>query len=487
MIQKEKLAAIVGSSNVSDTPATLDSFAKDTSFVQSIKPDYVVKLQDEEQAEKLIAAARETKTPLIPVSSGAPHYRGDTVPTAGGAVIVDLSGMKKIIRVDRRNRTVLFEPGVTFGELIPASAKGGLRLNIPLMPRASKSVVGSMLEREPAILPTYHWDIADPLQNVEIVFGTGVKFRTGAAAGPGDLEDQWKAGGGQVEAAGPSAVSWYRLISGSQGSMGIVTWASSRCEILPQMEEPFVVGSATIDQLLEMVHWLVRYRIPNECFIVNNVNLAAMMAKNAKEYKEIKDSLPNYILFYNLAGYNYYPEKRIAAHIVDATAIAQKAQLETARAAGAVAAFDILKAVQAPSAEPYWKTRVKGEGQDTFFITKFQSITKTIDVMYSSANKIGYPATDLGVYVQPIVQGANFHVEFNLFYNPADTKETAKVRELISSSVNPLIAAGAFFSRPYGEITRGIMNKDAATLNALRKVKAICDPDNIMNPGKLCF
>ncbi len=73
MIQKEKLAAIVGSSNVSDTPATLDSFAKDTSFVQSIKPDYVVKLQDEEQAEKLIAAARETKTPLIPVSSGAPH------------------------------------------------------------------------------------------------------------------------------------------------------------------------------------------------------------------------------------------------------------------------------------------------------------------------------------------------------------------------------------------------------------------------------
>jgi len=30
-------------------------------------------------------------------------------------------------------------------------------------------------------------------------------FRTGAAAGPGSLEEQWAAGGAQVEAAGPSA------------------------------------------------------------------------------------------------------------------------------------------------------------------------------------------------------------------------------------------------------------------------------------------
>jgi hypothetical protein len=133
---------------------------------------------------------------------------------------------------------VVFEPGITFGELIPAAAKGGLRLNIPLMPRSTKSVTGSMLEREPAIMPTYHWDIADPLQCVEVIYGTGDMFRTGAAAGPGDLEDQWKAGGGQVEAAGPSSASWYRLISGSQGTMGLVTWSSARCEICLRRKSP---------------------------------------------------------------------------------------------------------------------------------------------------------------------------------------------------------------------------------------------------------
>ena len=46
---------------------------------------------------------------------------------------------------------------------------------------------------------------------------------------------------------------------------------------------------------------------------------------------------------------------------------------------------------------------------------------------------------------------------------------------------------GAFFSRPYGENARTIINRDAATAAALNKVKAIVDPENVMNPGKLCF
>ncbi|HSW58952.1 MAG TPA: FAD-binding protein, partial [Dehalococcoidales bacterium] len=318
MIEYEKLVEIVGPDNVIREPAILDSYAGDVSFVSPVKPAFVIKLRSGDEAGKLVKLARETRTPLIPVSSGPPHFRGDTVPSAGGAIIVDFSGMKKIIRVDRMNRTAMFEPGVTFGELITAAAHEDLRLNLPLLPRLTKSVTASLLEREPVLMPTYHWDIADPLQCVEIYFGTGELFRTGAAAGPGSLEDQWVAGGGQVEAAGPSSVSWYRLIGGSQGTMGMVTWASARCEIIPQLEEPYVVGSEKLADLMEMVHWLVRYRIPNECFILNKMNLAVILAHDFyDEYLAIKDSLPEWILFYNLAGYNYFPEKRVKAHEMD--------------------------------------------------------------------------------------------------------------------------------------------------------------------------
>ena len=184
MIDEDKLTGIVGADNVSGDPSVLNEYSRDMSFVHPVRPAYVVRPANSGEIEKIVQLANETKTPLVPVSSGAPHFRGDTVPGIGGAIIVDLSGMKRIVKVNRRNRVALVEPGVTFGELIPAVHKAGIRLNMPLMPRKTKSVVGSLLEREPVMMPKYHWDIADPLACVEICFGTGDMFRTGAAAGP---------------------------------------------------------------------------------------------------------------------------------------------------------------------------------------------------------------------------------------------------------------------------------------------------------------
>ena len=488
MIEEAKLKSAVGARNVINDPAILDEYAEDMSFVSRHQPDCLVKPRNIADIEKLVKLAKETRTPLVPVSSGPPHFRGDTVPSSGGAIIVDLSGMNKIIRVDRLNRVAMFEPGVTFGELIPACTKENLRLNMPLMPRTTKSVTASMLEREPVVMPIYHWDLPDPLNCVEIIFGTGDMFRTGAAAGPGSLEEQWAAGGAQVTAAGPSSSSWYRMIGGSQGTMGIVCWSSARCELLPKVEEPFFVGSTDLDKLMEMVHWLIRLRIPNECFILNNTSLAAMMARNhAKQYREIYDSLPPWILFYNLAGYDYYPEERVNVHIENAGGIAQRAQVEAARSIGKISAFEFLKAAQAPSPEPYWKLRAKGACQDIPLITNFQSVEVLIDVMYQAANQVGYPVPGIGTYIQPLVQGCNYHLEFNLFYDPDNEKEANLVRDLTNGVIDPLIANGAFFSRPYGETARYILNKDAATVAALKKVKTIFDPDNMMNPGKLCF
>jgi FAD/FMN-containing dehydrogenase len=488
MIEKKKLAGIVGAANVSDDPVVLGEYSSDISFVNRLRPECVVKPADAGQVQKIVQLANQTNTPLVPVSSGPPHFRGDTVPGAGGAVIVDLSGMKKIINVDRARRVAMVEPGVTFGELIPAVEKEGIRLNMPLLPRKSKTVIGSMLEREPVIMPKYQWDISDPLACIEVIFGSGDEFRTGQAAGPGTVEQQWAVGGIQKAPYGPGVASWHRIIQGSQGTIGIVTWASMRCELLPCLEEPFVVGSPVLDPLVELASWMVRLKTANECFILNNASLAAIMAKRwPKDYQRLKDSLPAWILFYNVAGYDYFPEERVSSYVKGITDITQRLGIEAVRSVGTISANEILKTVRQPSGEPYWKLRSKGACEDIMFLTIDDKLGGQIQAMYDHVEKSGYPAADMGVYIQPIVQGTGVHCEFNLFYDPENQSEADRVKDLSVSAVRALMAREAFFSRPYGLSTGMVMNRDAATVEVLNKLKNIFDPNHVMNPGKVCF
>jgi FAD/FMN-containing dehydrogenase len=146
--------------------------------------------------------------------------------------------MKRILKIDPVNRCVMFEPGVTYGELIPEVRKQGLKINIPLLPRATKSVVASRLEREPVLIPKYQYDHTDPLLTMEVVYGTGEEFRTGSASGPGNL-DTLKAD--KVNPWGPGPVDYARLLSGAQGTMGLVTWAITKAEVLPSLQRLYFI------------------------------------------------------------------------------------------------------------------------------------------------------------------------------------------------------------------------------------------------------
>lgn len=115
-IGKEELVDIVGKGNVYDDPETLDLYARDESFLPARRPSFVVKPRGTDEIVALLKLANETRTPLIPVSSSPPHFRGDTVPEYGG-IVLDFSGMNRILFVDREDRVAMIEPGVRFGEL----------------------------------------------------------------------------------------------------------------------------------------------------------------------------------------------------------------------------------------------------------------------------------------------------------------------------------------------------------------------------------
>jgi FAD/FMN-containing dehydrogenase len=481
------LQEIIGETMIYEDEPVLAEYSGDMSFAPRIRPKCVVKLREAGQLSELVGWANENGTPLVPVSSGAPHFRGGTVPGAGGAVIVDLSSLKKITRIDTANRIAMIETGVTFDEFIPQLAKAGLRLNMPLLPRANKSVVASMLDREPVLMPRYQWDIQDPLTCVEVVFGTGDVFRTGSAAGPGTLEEQWNARQAQVNPMGPGQTSFGNVLQGSQGTLGIVTWATVRCELLPALQKPFLVGSEEYEKLAEFVYRVNWWKAAEELLVLNSSDLAAILAGTPGEFERIRGSLPRWVLCLALAGFDYYPEEKIAYQEKALREEAGKIGLVLGDSVAQVRADALLKLIQQPSGEPYWKLRRRGACQDIFFLTTLDRVPQFVEIMQEQAGRYGYPAEDIGIYIQPMVQGTSCHCEFDLFYEPDNKKEAAGIQELYACAGEALMRAGAFFSRPYGAVVDEVYRRDAAITGALRKVKNIFDPNNIMNAGKLCF
>ena len=239
MANEQKLVDIVGKENVISDLEALNAFSSDNSYIVGKSPDFIVKPNNLEQVQKLVELANNEEFPLVPCSSTGKHFKGGVVPRSSGCVIVDLSEMKKIIRVNKRNKVAMIEPGVTFGELKEAVEKEGLRIEMPLLPKKTKSVVASLLEREPTTGPKFNWDANDPLCCVEVVFGTGEMFRTGNAAGPGSLEEQWKSGQAQKVPMGPGQTDLGRLVQGAQGTFGIVTWATIKLEQMPKIQKGF--------------------------------------------------------------------------------------------------------------------------------------------------------------------------------------------------------------------------------------------------------
>jgi hypothetical protein len=483
----EGLIEIVGGDNVIKTSITLEEYSRDSSFAPGVRPCCIVRPCNVDQVQRIVKWANETRTCLVPVSSGPPHFHGDTVPAVDDTVIVDLTRMKRIIKVDPRNRYAIVEPGVTFNELQERLAKEGLCAYVPLAPRSSKSVIGSMLEREPVTMPAYHWDSTDPLLCAEVVFGSGDKLRTGEASGPDTIEEQWENNKTQMNPFGHSVVDFQRLLTGAQGTIGIVTWASLKCGYSSQLRRAFLAPCQTLEPLIELSSKIAKFRLGGHHFILNGLNLACLLGGTRQKVRELRNMLPPWCLFISFEGYGPLPADKVRYEEADFRAMARLCGVAPVESIPGANAEEVLHLMNRPSADPYWKTRLKGSFQDIFFLTTPEKTPGFAIAMSDLARKLNYPAEDIGVYLQVMVQGTSCHCEFDLYYDPADSAGSDIVSQFLTRGAEQMVNMGAFFSRPYWQWKDAAYRKAAGTASVQKKVKQIFDPNGILNPGKLCF
>lgn len=499
----DALTKIVGAENVINDPIALDVYSKDHSFIPPVKPRMVVKPVNAHDVQGIVKWANQSRTPLVPVSSGQPHFRGDTVPGSKDAVIVDLSEMNRIIMMDRRNRVAIIEPGVTFSKLQPELAKEGMKLSMPLLPRTTKSVLGSVLEREPIVNPRYAWSLSEPLRCLETVMGNGDIFRTGELAGASMststrqeaklipieevMEKRRKTQETALYQYGPGQFNYHKLVSAAQGTMGIVTWASLRCEVLPKVHRFFLVPSKGLDNLIGFAYKLLRIRFHDELLLVNRFCLASILGEGTEHITGLREELPPWILILGLAGRDVMPEEKVEFLEKDIGDIAQQFDVSLESAIPGASDGQVTETLLNPSKEPYWKLLNKGGCQDIFFLTTLNRVPEFVTTMNALAEAFHYSPSDIGIYIQPTHLGTSCHLEFNFPFDPSNEKEAAMIQGLFIKASEELGKQGAFFSRPYGIWADIAFRKNAEHTSLLRNLKGLFDPNHVLNPGKLCF
>jgi hypothetical protein len=484
-VLKEKCIGIVGEDKVIAGEAQLLSYAR-SGIGAGKKPMLIVKPGSTREIEQLIALAGEHHVNLVPASSGPPHMKGGTLLDQNG-IIVDLSAMNDIMLIDRRNKVALVQPGVTYSQLNEEAKKYGLKVLMPLLPKAGKSVLSSYLERDPILIPKYHWDMTDPLLCTEIVFGNGRLYRTGSAGGPGSIKQKIEAKSMFKNPLGPGQTDLMKIVQGAQGTLGIVTWASVKMEVTPAIHRMFFVADEKLERLIEFSYRVLRPKLADEFFILNSQAFASIISRDAGQTASRSKNQKSYVVVYGISGYDVCPEDRIAFQEHDISKIAQQVGVTPSPSYMGITGSKFSRLIGAPSSEPYYKNRVKGGFSDIHFLSTMDRAGQFVAAMPGIAARHGYPETEIGIYIQPILFGRACHIEFSFFYDPEDATASVQMERLFTDASAQMAKDGAFYSRPYGRWADLAYGKCPDTVLALHKIQEIFDPGHILNRGKLVF
>ncbi|MBA4418612.1 MAG: hypothetical protein C0392_12005 [Syntrophus sp. (in: bacteria)] len=482
---KNELAKIVGKDYVSESLKDREKYSRDQSLLPPGLPDAVVWPGSSEEVAKIVTWCNEKNIPVVPVSSKM-HFHGSSIPKQGG-LVVDMSRMNKILEIDTDNRLARFEAGVTWEQLTTELAKKGHRVIMPLLPPGDRSVLTDTLERE---VPTnIVYDYGEPMQSVEVVWPTGELFRCGSASVNGFPDSQSRG----ANPSGPG-LDFYRFFQLAQGTMGIVTWMSLKIETIPTIDKIFFAPVDDLEYAMNFLYRILPRRIGQECLLLNSSDLAAIAADTMPDdYDELRAKLPPWTLILTIGGLVRRPEEKIAYEQNFLKEIL-KNEFPKMGLTDNLPGFPGLGRKMMPLLRqpwptnlPYWKNGVKGACQNLFFITKPNRVPIFMEAMEFVAAKYDYPYGDIGSHIQPIEHNRACQIEFSFFYNPDDANEKALIAEMYKDASVTLFNEGAFFSRPYGDLSSMVFDKAAGYTAALKRVKNVLDPKNIMNPGNLVF
>jgi FAD/FMN-containing dehydrogenase len=498
---QQELAAIVGTDNAFDDPFVLDSYSRDQSFVSPRRPNYVVRPGKVEEVQEIVRMANSHMMPVIPYSSGT-DFHGGAIPDHGG-ILIDLQRMNKIDYIDERNWHAQIEPGVTYAQLQPELEKRKLRVAAPITSPPSASILVDYLERNPVITAA------------DFIFGNELFSTYDVVMPNGDLFTIGHPPSSKVRAMAPDgpALDFYRLFMGAQGTLGIVVRMAIRLLALPDAQRVLFIPADTVERTVEIIQRIERKELGLECLALNSFDLAALLVddptqeeklrkgkyikttgakpwaiEQVSQFEKIRENLPAWTIIICLTGWARRFEEKLNYQELDIRDLGVELGFDIKNTVGGISGLD--KIIKEEVLLP-WRMQkrfgYKGSCHGLMFHARPDTMATLEAAILEAACKHNYPTNNIGGYLLPIERARTIYCEYDLHCNLDNSLDTEQVKAFFGEVSKVLVDNGAFFDRPYGPWSEVMYSRAGAYTEYLKRVKQQLDPNNVMNPGKLCF
>ncbi len=416
-----------------------------------VAPDAVAFPATTEEVRQIVLACNEFGVPLTPRGRGT-GTAGGSIPERGG-VALSLERMRKIVRIDPANRVIVVQPGVLNQEVQDAVRAHGYFWPPDPSSAAYCSIGGNLATCAAGPHAVKYGVTRDHVLALTAVTGKGEVIHTGSYTTKGVV-----------------GYDLTRLLIGSEGTLAVITEATLRLTPLPEAAAGVTAHYRSLDACARAItRIMAQPHTPSALEFLDQGALDLIR----RHYPGLVPAETQAMLMIEVDG----SQGEIAT--------AQRAML------AACADDDLIAAAAVADAAALWAARkaLSPLLRDIAPKKINEDVAVPVSRLPELLGGVAALAREHGVANVNFGHAGNGNIHVNLLVNPDDPEESQRAEACLAKIFDLVIRLHGTLSgehgvgrekRPYVGL-----EIDPVTMELMRSVKRLFDPNDILNPGKL--
>lgn len=446
----DQLQHIVGTDNLFTDPVDCHAYAYDNSR-KIFPPEAVAFALEAGQVRDIVLLCNRHRVPVTPRGRGT-GTAGGSVPEKGGLAL-SLERMRKIVRIDPANRVIVAEPGVLNQEIQNAARPHGFFWPPDPSSSAYCSIGGNLATCAGGPHAVKYGVTRDHVLGLQAVTGSGEVIKTGSYTTKGVV-----------------GYDLTRLIIGSEGTLAVITEATLKLTPLPQAVGGIAAHYADIALCAEAIAAIMAQpHIPSALEFLDSAALDLIRGRHPGMLPEDSRAM----LMIEVDGGE--------AEIADsARAIRQACSNRGLIAAETTADPAALWAVRKALSPLLRDIAPKKINED--IVVPVSRLPELLHGLGELSGKYRVANVNFG-------HGGNGNIHVNLLVNPDDADEMRRAEACLDEVFDLVLKLDGTLSGEHGvgREKRAYVGReiDPSTMELMKQIKRVFDPNGILNPGKL--